>query len=76
MKGGMIMRNPLLDTNFGLFNLLNTIAFGVVILTLVLTNIRSAKHEKRPCRFSFAMRVLVALAFALLIVSTWVSLPS
>lgn len=70
------MRNPLIDTNFGLYNILNTIAFGVVILSLLLTNVRCLKHEKNPCRFSIAVRFLVALAFALLIVSTWISLPS
>ncbi|MCH9633075.1 MAG: hypothetical protein S4CHLAM6_14260 [Chlamydiae bacterium] len=69
------MRNPLLDTNFGLYNLLNTIAFGVIIFTLVVTNIRSARNEKNPCKFSMLTRLLVALAFALLIISTWISLP-
>jgi hypothetical protein len=75
MKGGNIMRSPILDTNFGLYNLLNTIAFGVIILTQVLVNIRCMKHDKKPCKFSFAMRILTALAFALLIISTWISLP-
>lgn len=69
------MRNPLLDTNFGLYNLLNTIAFGVVIAANILANIRSIKHDKHPCKFTLAMRLLVALAFALLIISTWISLP-
>lgn len=69
------MRNPLLDTNFGLYNVLNTIAFGVIILALILTNIRCIRHDKNPCKFSIALRLLVALAFALLIISTWISLP-
>lgn len=69
------MRSPLLDTNFTLFNILNTIAFGVIILTLIMTNVRSIRKEKSPCKFSIATRILVALAFGLLIISTWISLP-
>lgn len=69
------MRNPLLDTNFCTYNLLNTIAFGTIIVTLVLSNVRSLKFDKKPCKFSFAMRVAAILAFTLLIISGWISLP-
>lgn len=70
------MQNPVLDANFTLFNILSTVAYGVIILTLIATNIRAAKKEKSPCRGAMTCRVLAALAFALLIINTWVSLPN
>ncbi|MCH9634040.1 MAG: hypothetical protein S4CHLAM7_07780 [Chlamydiae bacterium] len=70
------MQNPVLDANFTLFNILSTVAYGVIIFTLVATNIRAAKHEKNPCKGSMVCRVLAILAFSLLIVNTWVSLPT
>ena len=69
------MQNPVLSANFTLFNILSTVAYGVIILALVVTNIRAVKHEKHPCRGAMACRLLAILAFSLLIVNTWVSLP-
>jgi len=69
------MQTPVLNANFSLYNLLSTIAYGVIILTLVATNIRAAKNEKHPCRGAMFCRVAAILAFSLLIVSQWVALP-
>lgn len=70
------MQNPVLDANFTLFNILSTVAYGVIIFTLIATNIRAAKKEKHPCRGAMACRILAALAFSLLIIAQWVALPA
>ena len=69
------MQNPVLDTNFTLFNILSTIAYGVIIFTLIATNIRAAKNEKHPSKGAMACRILAALAFALLIIASWTAFP-
>lgn len=70
------MRNPVLEANFSMFNLLNTIAYAVVIFCLFMSIVRCMKHEKKPCKWSCLCKFVVMLAFALLIVSQWVSLPT
>lgn len=71
------MRHPIITANFGLFNLLNTIAFSIIILCLIASIVKSLKHQdkKHCCKSAVLCKFLVLSAFVLLIVSTWVSLP-